>query len=81
MSRSARHKPEWSIAEAKARFSEVVARASAGEPQHVTRYGKHEVVVVSARDWVARGAAPADDHPKATLYDVFKPLIGSGVIF
>ncbi len=41
----------WTVAEAKACFSELVARARAGKPQRVTRYGKEEVVVVSAEDW------------------------------
>jgi prevent-host-death family protein len=37
----------WKLQDAKARFSEVVRRARAGEPQIVTLHGE-EVVVVSA---------------------------------
>lgn len=71
----------WSVAEAKARFSEVVARAKAGEPQHVTRYGKDEVVVVSVADWQAcQLACPSATTPEPTLYDIFEPLIGSGLV-
>lgn len=37
---------EWKLQDAKARFSEVVRRARAGKPQHVTVHGKEAVVVV-----------------------------------
>jgi antitoxin Phd len=36
----------WKLQDAKARFSEVVRRAKAGEPQHVTVHGKEAVAVV-----------------------------------
>jgi antitoxin Phd len=36
----------WKLQDAKARFSEVVRRARAGEPQQVTVHGKAAVVVV-----------------------------------
>lgn len=44
----------YPINEARARFSELVERALAGEPQRVTRYGKEAVVIVSERDWRTR---------------------------
>ena len=75
---------QWSVADAKARFSEVVARATAGEPQHVTRYGKDEVVIVSAKDWAERASPPPRSPKKGkpgTLLELFAPLAGSGVIF
>lgn len=72
---------EWSVAEAKARFSELVAKAKAGVPQHVTRYGKDEVVVVSVEDWQARCQPnPVAPGSGASLFDVFEPLIGSGLV-
>ena len=75
------HASEWSVAEAKARFSEVVARARSGQPQRVTRYGKDEVVVVSVADWQAHVQGTAvKNESEPTLYDIFKPLIGSGVV-
>ncbi len=75
------HTAAWSVAEAKARFSEVVARAKAGEPQHVTRYGKDEVVVVSVADWQARlQGNTVKNEREPTLYDIFEPLIGSGLV-
>jgi prevent-host-death family protein len=36
----------WKLQDAKARFSEVVRKARAGEPQQVTVHGKQAVVVV-----------------------------------
>jgi prevent-host-death family protein len=41
----------WAVAEAKARFSEVIDRALAGGPQTITRNGQKAVVVVSAEEW------------------------------
>jgi antitoxin Phd len=41
----------WSLAEAKAKFSEVVEKARTQGPQHVTRNGKEAVVVVDASEW------------------------------
>ena len=49
----------WKLEEAKNQFSEVVRRALAHQPQHVTRNGKDAVVVVSADDY-ARLVAPQD---------------------
>ncbi|WP_298746087.1 type II toxin-antitoxin system Phd/YefM family antitoxin [uncultured Brevundimonas sp.] len=79
------HPAEWSVAEAKARFSEVVARARAGQPQRVTRYGKDEVVVVSAQDWDRLNepqtfGADWKSRPGGLL-ELFAPIIGSGVVF
>lgn len=46
------HKPRvWQLAEAKARFSEVVRLAAEGQPQRVTVHGRDAVVVVGARDF------------------------------
>ncbi len=41
----------WAVAEAKARFSELIDRALADGPQTITRKGKKAVVVVSAEEW------------------------------
>ncbi len=43
----------WTVAGAKARLSEVIARAQ-GEPQTITRNGKPSVVVVSADEWARK---------------------------
>jgi prevent-host-death family protein len=41
----------WAVAEAKARFSELIDRALADGPQTITRNGQKAVVVVSAEEW------------------------------
>ena len=41
----------WSLAEAKAKFSEVVERARTQGPQHLTKNGKDAAVVLSAEDY------------------------------
>lgn len=38
----------WKLQDAKARFSEVVRKAEAGEPQRVTRHGKEAVIVADS---------------------------------
>ena len=41
----------WTVAEAKARFSEVLDCAERQGPQTVTRHGREAAVVVSAEEW------------------------------
>ena len=41
----------WSVADAKARLSEVIDRALSDGPQTITRKGRRAVVVVSAEEW------------------------------
>ena len=51
-------KPEpaaWTLANAKAHFSEVVDRAQT-DPQLVTRNGKPSVVVVSVEEWARKSS-------------------------
>ena len=40
----------WTVAEAKARFSELIEQARM-EPQTITRHGRSVAVVVSAEEW------------------------------
>ena len=42
---------EWSLQDAKNRFSAVVAAALAGEPQRVTRRGRPAVMVVAVEEY------------------------------
>jgi prevent-host-death family protein len=42
---------EWTVASAKARFSEVIDRAINEGPQPITRRGRNAVIVVSAEEW------------------------------
>jgi prevent-host-death family protein len=41
----------WTVAEAKAKFSEVIDNALKSGPQTVTRNGRTAVVIVSAEEW------------------------------
>jgi prevent-host-death family protein len=41
----------WTVAEAKAKFSEVVEKARVSGPQTITKNGRRAVVVVSAEEW------------------------------
>jgi prevent-host-death family protein len=45
----------WTLANAKARLSEVIERAQSG-PQIITRHGKPNAVVVSAEEWERKTA-------------------------
>lgn len=45
----------WTLANAKARLSEVIDRAQTG-PQVITRHGKPIAVVVSAGEWARKAA-------------------------
>ncbi|CCG08067.1 Putative uncharacterized protein [Pararhodospirillum photometricum DSM 122] len=41
----------WTVAEAKAKFSEVIEQARQGTPQTITRNGRSAAVVVSVEEW------------------------------
>ncbi len=43
--------PNWTVAEAKAKFSEIIARALSEGPQTITRRGRNAAVVVGAEEW------------------------------
>jgi prevent-host-death family protein len=44
-------KSQWTVAEAKAKFSEVLDRAHSRGPQSITRHGQLTAVIVSAEEW------------------------------
>ena len=54
---------DCSVAEAKARFSELLAMAASEGPQHIRRNGREAAVVVSAEAW-------AKLKPRRSLVDV-----------
>ena len=65
----------WQLQEAKARLSEVVRRAAACGPQHVTVNGEERAVVLSAADYVRlrgqpTGRALVDLMAESPLADV-----------
>jgi prevent-host-death family protein len=67
--------PSWKVAEAKARFSELIDKALQEGAQEITRHGKRTVVVVSAKEWDRRGAR------QQSLVEFLdrSPLRGSGL--
>jgi prevent-host-death family protein len=66
----------WTVAEAKAKFSELLERARAGGPQTITRNGRTAAVVVSAEEWERK------TRRKGNLAEFFaaSPLRGSGLM-
>ena len=65
----------WTVAEAKAKFSEVIESANARGPQTITKNGKTAAVVVSPADWRRK------TERIGTLADFFaaSPLRNSGL--
>jgi len=65
----------WTVAEAKAKFSEVIDRAREQGPQTITRNGRETAVIVSAEEWQRR------TKREGTLSEFFarSPLRGSGI--
>lgn len=63
----------WTVAAAKAKFSEVIDRALSQGPQTITRNGRKAVVIVSAEEWERKTERPG------SLADFFarSPLRGA----
>jgi len=68
-------KARWTVAEAKAKFSEVLERAEKEGPQRITKHGRETAVVVSAEEWAKK------TKPKESLAEFLSksPLRGSGL--
>jgi prevent-host-death family protein len=49
----------WTVAEAKAKLSEMLARAMSEGPQTITRNGRTAAVVVGAEEWERKRSASA----------------------
>ena len=66
---------EWTVAAAKARFSEVLQRAQSDGPQIITRHGRRTAIVVAAKQWDRR------KKRAGTMADFFadSPLGDSGL--
>ncbi|HZY62472.1 MAG TPA: type II toxin-antitoxin system Phd/YefM family antitoxin [Edaphobacter sp.] len=69
----------WAVAEAKAKFSELIETAHAQGAQEITRNGKLVGVLVSPEEWKKVKHTPAQNV--RTMSDFFKnsPLPGSGI--
>src|SRR6266446_10031334 len=65
----------WSVAQAKAKFSEVIEKAKSEGPQTITRNGRKAAVLVAAEEWERK------TRRKGTLVEFFarSPLRGSGI--
>jgi len=65
----------WTVAEAKAKFSEVIQKATSEGPQIITRNGRRAAVLVAAAEWDRK------IERKGTLAEFFaaSPLRGSGI--
>ena len=65
----------WTVAEAKAKFSQVLEQARTAGPQTITRSGKLAAVVVSAEEWARK------TQRVGNLAEFFaqSPLRGSGL--
>lgn len=63
----------WTVAQAKAKLSEVIENAHTQGPQTITRNGRRTAVVVDAEEWERKS------QRSGTLADFFKasPLRGS----
>jgi prevent-host-death family protein len=72
MTNSRRH---WTVAEAKAKFSEVIDHATSQGPQTITRNGRTTAVIVAAEEWERK------TRRKGNLAEFFasSPLRGSGL--
>jgi prevent-host-death family protein len=66
--------PAWTVAEAKAKFSQVIEQARAG-PQTITRNGRPAAVVVSAEEWERRTSRSGN----LAEFLAASPLRGSGL--
>jgi len=65
----------WTVAEAKARFSELLQRAQAEGPQRITRHGRTTAIVVSPSTWDKKN----DRKGNLAEFLMNSPLRGSGV--
>jgi prevent-host-death family protein len=65
----------WTVAQAKAKFSEVIDKAESDGPQTITRNGRTTAVIIGVKEWERK------TKRNGTLADFFaaSPLSGSGV--
>jgi prevent-host-death family protein len=65
----------WTVAEAKAKFSEVLEKAKSEGPQKISKHGHTTAVVVAAVEWERK------TERKGTLAEFLmsSPLRGSGI--
>jgi prevent-host-death family protein len=65
----------WTVAEAKAKFSELLDRAKSEGPQKITKHGRTTAVVVDAEEWKRK----AERKGNLAEFLATSPLRGSGL--
>jgi prevent-host-death family protein len=65
----------WTVAEAKAKFSELIDKANDEGPQRITKHGRTTAVVVSVTEWEKKRARKV----KLGQFLAQSPLRGSGI--
>jgi prevent-host-death family protein len=65
----------WTVAEAKAKFSELLDKAKSEGPQKITKHGRTTAVVVDAEEWERK----AERKGNLAEFLATSPLRGSGL--
>jgi prevent-host-death family protein len=65
----------WTVAEAKAKFSELLDKAKSEGPQRITKHGRTAAVVVAAEEWERK----AERRGNLAEFLGSSPLRGSGI--
>ena len=63
----------WTVAEAKAKFSELLDKANSEGPQKITKHGRTTAMVVAAEDWDRKA-----ERRSLAEFLASSPLRGSG---
>jgi prevent-host-death family protein len=65
----------WTVAEAKAKFSELLDKANSEGPQKITKHGRTTAVVVAAEEWDRK----AERKGNLAEFLATSPLRGAGL--
>lgn len=65
----------WTVAEAKAKLSELIDKAQSEGPQRITKHGRTTAVVVAAQEWERK----AKRKGNLASFLTASPLRGSGI--
>jgi len=65
----------WTVAEAKAKFSELINKAQSEGPQKITKHGRTTAVIVAAEEWERKARRKGNLAEFLTT----SPLRGSGL--
>jgi prevent-host-death family protein len=65
----------WTVAEAKAKFSELLDKANSEGPQKITKHGRTTAVVVAAEEWDRK----AERKGNLAEFLATSPLRGTGL--